>query len=79
LFSIEDIELKLEKDAIEFIAEKALEYKLGARGLRSILEAILTEAMFELPSHPEVKEFVVDKLYATEQLKRSAIAKLKAA
>ena len=79
LFELEDIKLVVEKEAVEFIAEKALEYKLGARGLRSILEAVLTDAMFELPSQPDVKEFVVDKTYAAEQLKRSAISKLRAA
>jgi len=79
LFSLEEIELKIEDEALDFIAEKALEYKLGARGLRSILEAILTDAMYELPSQPSVKEFVVDRLYASEQLKGSVISKLKAA
>ncbi len=79
IFSIEGINLIIQKDAIEFVAEKAMEYKLGARGLRSILEAILTDAMFELPSQKEVKEFVVDKSYASEQLKQSSISKLKVA
>ncbi|MBT8229092.1 MAG: ATP-dependent Clp protease ATP-binding subunit ClpX [Bacteroidia bacterium] len=79
IFSIEDIKLIMQEDAIDFIAEKALDYKLGARGLRSILEAILTDAMFELPSRKDVKEFVVDRSYAKEQLKGTAIAKLKVA
>lgn len=79
LFSIEGIELKIEPDAIAYIADKALEYGLGARGLRSIMEAVLAEPMFELPSHPEVKEFTVDKIFASEQLKKSAISKLKVA
>ena len=79
LFSLEGIKLIIEDDAVEFIAEMALEYKLGARGLRSIMEAILTDAMFELPSQPDIKEFSVNRLYASEQLKRSAIAKLKVA
>lgn len=79
IFSIEDIKLILQPDAIEFVAEKALEYKLGARGLRSILEAILTDAMFELPSQKDVKEFVVDRAYATDKLKGSSISKLKVA
>ena len=79
IFAIEDIKLDIQPDAVEFIAEKALEYKLGARGLRSILEAILTDAMFELPSQKEVKEFTVDRAYCADQLKRSAIAKLKVA
>ena len=79
LFELEGIKLIIEDDAVDFIAEMALEYKLGARGLRSIMEAILTDAMFELPSQSEIKEFSVDKIYASEQLKRSAIAKLKVA
>jgi len=79
LFELEDIELKFMPDAIEFVAEKAMEYKLGARGLRSILEAILTDAMFELPSQSEVKEFVVDRDYIAEKLKTSSITKLRAA
>ncbi len=79
LFHLEDIKLTIEPEAIDFIAQKALDYGLGARGLRSIMEVILAESMFELPSHPDIKEFNVDKLYAAEQLKRSTIAKLKVA
>jgi len=79
LFSLEGIELKFEPEALDFVAAKALEYKLGARGLRSILEVILAEAMFELPSHPDIKEFTVDKIYAAERLDKSAIARLKVA
>jgi len=80
LFDLEDIKLSFADDAIEFIAEKALEYKLGARGLRSICEAIMTDAMFELPSQKDsIKEFVVDRDYAEEKLSRSKLAKLKAA
>ena len=79
LFKLEDIDLRITDDALDFIAEKALEYKLGARGLRSIMEAILAESMFELPSHPDVKEFVVDKIYAASQLENSSISKLKVA
>lgn len=79
LFAYENIELIFEPEALDFIAMKALEYKLGARGLRSIMEVILADAMFELPSHDDVKEFTVDKLYATQQLDKSTIAKLKVA
>ena len=79
LFKLEDIELEITEDALDFIAEKALEYKLGSRGLRSIMEAILAESMFELPSHPDVKEFIVDKIYAASQLENSSISKLKVA
>ena len=79
LFRLEDIDLRFTDGALDFIAEKALEYKLGARGLRSIMEAILAEAMFELPSHPDVTEFEVDKTYAESQLENSSMSKLKAA
>ncbi len=79
LFSLEDIELKFESDALDFIAEKALEFKLGARGLRSIMEVILADAMFELPSHPDTKEFVVDKVFVSERLDKTTKAKLKVA
>ncbi len=80
LFSLEGIELQFEPEAIDFIAEKALEYKLGARGLRSLCEAILTDAMFDLPmAKKESKKLVVDRAYAAEKLERSRIARLKAA
>ncbi|NNE16341.1 MAG: ATP-dependent Clp protease ATP-binding subunit ClpX [Saprospiraceae bacterium] len=79
LFALEGIKLTIENDAVNYIAKMAMEYKLGARGLRSILEAILTDAMFELPSQADIKEFSVDELYASEQLKRSSISKLKVA
>ena len=79
LFEFEDIELKIEDAALDFIVEKALEYKLGARGLRSIVEAIVTDAMFELPSQSEVKVFEVTEEYAIEKLANSKIAKLKVA
>ncbi len=78
LFEIDGIRLTLEKDVLEFVVEKAIEFKLGARGLRSICEAILTEAMFELPSK-EVKEFKVDLAYAKAQFSKSKLARLKVA
>lgn len=79
LFELENIELSFTKDAIDYIAEKALEFKLGARGLRSICEAIMTDAMFELPSQSDIKEFKVTKRYAMEKLTRSKLSLLKAA
>lgn len=80
LFELEGIKLKFEDDALDFIADKALEFELGARGLRSICEAILTDAMFELPSQRgEVTEFTVDREYAESQLSKSKLNKLKAA
>ena len=79
LFELDGIELKFEGEALDFIVNKAIDFKLGARGLRSICEAILTEAMFELPSSEEVKEFRVTRTYAESQFARSKMAKLKAA
>lgn len=79
LFEIENIELEFGPGVLDFIAEKALEYNLGARGLRSICEAIMTDAMFELPSDQQVKQFVVTVDYANEKLSNSKLTKLRAA
>ena len=79
LFELEGIDLQFTEDALHTIAEKALEYKLGARGLRSICEAILTDAMFELPSKEDVKEFEIDKFYVLDKLSKSKLGKLRAA
>jgi ATP-dependent Clp protease ATP-binding subunit ClpX len=80
LFEIDDIDLKFDSEVLDFIVEKAMEFKLGARGLRSICEAILTEAMFELPtSKTKEKEYRVTLEYAQSQFAQSKIAKLKAA
>lgn len=77
LFEMDDIELQFTDGALEFVVEKALEYKLGARGLRSLCEAILTEPMFELPG-TDTKVFKVDKSYAMSRLNKVAVKKLKA-
>ena len=79
LFLIEGIRLSFTKGAIEYIAEKAMEYALGARGLRSICEAIMTDAMFELPSQKSVKEFKVTKEYAAEKLNDSKLGMMRKA
>lgn len=78
LFEIDGIRLKFDADVLDFIVEKAIEFKLGARGLRSICEAILTDAMYELPSKSE-KEFRVDLEYAKAQFSKSKVARLKVA
>ncbi len=75
LFDLEGVKLEVTDDAIQFIAEKALDFKLGARGLRSICEAIMTDAMFDLPSTKEIKTFILDLPYAEEKLSRSKISK----
>ncbi len=80
LFQMEEIELSFADEAIEFIVEKALEYTLGARGLRSICEAIMLEAMFQFPSEEGIKELVIDRNFAEEQFSKSAeVQKLKVA
>lgn len=79
LFKTEGINLKFEPDALEFIVDKAIELGLGARGLRSICEAIMNEAMFELPSAKGVKEFSVTREYAESQFERKPESKLKVA
>ncbi len=78
LFEIEGIKLTFDPSVLDFLVEKALEFKLGARGLRSICESILTDAMFELPSSKE-KEFTVDIAYAREKFDNSKMSKLKVA
>jgi ATP-dependent Clp protease ATP-binding subunit ClpX len=78
LFDLEGIELKVEEPALEFMVEKAMEYKLGARGLRSICESILTDAMYELPSS-DVKTFTLDLEYAQRNFEKSKMNLLKVA
>ncbi len=78
LFEIEGIALKFEPDVYNFMVEKALEYKLGARGLRSICESILTDAMYELPSQ-KVKSFDVTLEYAQRKFNMSKLSMLKVA
>jgi ATP-dependent Clp protease ATP-binding subunit ClpX len=77
LFMMDDVEFIIADDALNYIVEKAVEYKLGARGLRSLCEAILTDAMFELPSSDE-KEFRVSKEYAESKLTNTTLKKLRA-
>lgn len=72
LFGMEDVKFLIKDDAIDFIIEKANDFKLGARGLRTICEAILTDAMFEIPSS-DVKELVIDKKYAEDKFKSSKL------
>lgn len=79
LFEMEGIELRFTQGALNTIAEKALEYKLGARGLRSICEAVLTDAMFDLPSALDVEYFDVDEFYVLDKINKSKLGKLRAA
>jgi ATP-dependent Clp protease ATP-binding subunit ClpX len=77
LFSMDDIDFSIADGALDFIVAKAVEYKLGARGLRSLCEDILTDAMFELPGSKE-KKLNVTKAYAEQKLSKTTIKKLKA-
>lgn len=78
LFELDGIDLKFDKEVLDFIVEKAIEFKLGARGLRSICEAILNEAMYDLPSKNE-KQFRVSGEYAKAQFSKSKLARLRVA
>jgi ATP-dependent Clp protease ATP-binding subunit ClpX len=77
LFDMDDIAFEITDEALDYIVERAIEYKLGARGLRSLCEAILTDAMFELPDSKETS-LLVTKEYVEEKLDRSVISMLKA-
>ncbi|MBC7450534.1 MAG: ATP-dependent Clp protease ATP-binding subunit ClpX [Cytophagales bacterium] len=80
LFKMEGIELSFEKEALVYIVEKAMAFKLGARGLRSICEAIMTDAMFDLPSAEDKQtSFVITHQYAKDKLDKSKFRKLKVA
>ena len=79
LFEMEEIQLSFTDDALDYIVTKAMENKLGARGLRSICESIITDAMYELPSEKGVNEFVVSREYAEEKIEKSKFKKLKVA
>jgi len=78
LFDLENIRLVVEDEVLDFMVEKALEYKLGARGLRSIFESILTDAMYEMPSSKET-QFNLDLEYAKRKFDKSKLSLLKVA
>ncbi len=77
LFEMEDVKLTFEETALDYIVDQALIFNLGARGLRSICEAILTDAMFELPSDKSIKSFVVSLDYAKSKFEHSAFYEVK--
>lgn len=70
LFAMDGIKLRFDEDALDFIVDKAIEYKLGARGLRSIVESIMVDAMYELPS-TDIKEFTVTRDFAREKIEQA--------
>jgi len=78
LLAMDDVELTVSSEALDYVVDKALEYKLGARGLRSLCEAILTDAMYDLPSSDD-KALVIDKSYAENALDKNLLQRLKAA
>lgn len=78
LFEMDGVDFSIDNEALDFIVDKALEYKLGARGLRSLCEAILTDAMFELPSSSE-KELHVSKEFAAQALTKNLLKRLEIA
>ncbi|MFZ5428765.1 MAG: ATP-dependent Clp protease ATP-binding subunit ClpX [Bacteroidota bacterium] len=77
LFELDDTELVFEEEALEYIVDKAVEFKLGARGLRSICESIMIDAMFHSPSE-KTEKLVIDEEYAKGKLDRSSLSRLKA-
>jgi ATP-dependent Clp protease ATP-binding subunit ClpX len=79
LFEYENVNLDFEKDVMEFIVDKAMEFKLGARGLRSICEAIMIDAMYETPSGKSAKELLITLDYAKDKFEHSDLKKLKVA
>ena len=78
LFEMDDVKLIIKDEVLNYIVEKAILLKLGARGLRSICEAILTESMFKAPEK-DIKELIIDVSYAEKQFLKSKISKLKVA
>jgi ATP-dependent Clp protease ATP-binding subunit ClpX len=79
LLEMENVTLTFEEDGIDYIVDKAVEFNLGARGLRAICEAIITDAMYELPSDDTIKELTIDREYAQSQFEKSKFKKLQVA
>ena len=78
LFEMDGIKLTFPKETLDMIVDRAVEYKLGARGLRSIVESVMMDAMFEIPSK-KVKNFEVSLDYARKQLDKARLQKLESA
>lgn len=74
---MENIELEFDEAALDYIVDQAMIYKLGARGLRSICEAIITDAMFELPSERDIRKFTVSLEYARQKFELSSFSQMK--
>ena len=79
LLNYEGVKVTFEESGIDFIVEKAVEFNLGARGLRSICEAIITDAMYDIPSDASIKELIIDAKYAHEKFDNSKFKRLQVA
>lgn len=79
LFAMDSVNLSFDEETLDYIVEKSIEFKLGARGLRSIVEAILTDAMFDLPSKGDATDLRVTREYAESKFKKANISRLKVA
>jgi ATP-dependent Clp protease ATP-binding subunit ClpX len=80
LMSMDGVNLSFDDDALDYIVDKALEYKLGARGLRGLMETVMNDLMFELPNHRQIgkqQTFTVTKAYAQEKLGEEKLVRLK--
>ena len=79
---MDNVSLVFDDDALDFIVDKAIEYKLGARGLRGLMESVMTDLMFDLPSHKKIgasKSFTVTKAFVQEKLDRARLTRLQKA
>ena len=79
LFALDDVKLIFDDDALDYIVDKAIEFKLGARGLRSICEAMMMDTMYEIPSKANCKEFHITKKYAQQKIEKTKLSQLKKA
>lgn len=79
LFHLDKVKLEFADDCLDFVVEKAIEFKLGARGLRSIMESILNDLMFDIPSDNKTKELIITRSFAEEKFSQSGISRLKVA
>ena len=79
LFEMDGIKLSFDKTALNYIVDRSIEFKLGARGLRSILEAIMTDEMFELPSNGEVKTLRISRAFVEKSFHKTSMARLRVA
>jgi ATP-dependent Clp protease ATP-binding subunit ClpX len=78
LFQMDEVAFTIDDEALDYIVDKALEYKLGARGLRSLCEAILTDAMYDLPSSDD-KVLHIDREYTQDTLNKNLLKRLELA